>query len=52
MNYNSVILVGVLVLTTAWWFIHAKRKYPGPKLAGMYVAGQIVEIPKGEEHKL
>ena len=46
MNYNSVILVGVLILTTAWWFIHARTKYPGPKLANLYVDGQIVEMPK------
>ncbi|KAF6220398.1 hypothetical protein HO133_002830 [Letharia lupina] len=46
MNYNSVILVGVLILTIAWWFIHARTKYPGPKLANLYVDGQIVELPK------
>ena len=49
MNYNSVILVGVLVLTIAWWFIHARVKYPGPKLSNLYVEGHIVELPK-EEH--
>ncbi|ORY16528.1 choline transport protein, partial [Clohesyomyces aquaticus] len=32
MNYNSVILVGVTVLTAIWWFIHGSRKYPGPKI--------------------
>jgi len=31
MNYNSVILAGVIFLTTVWWFIHGSRKYPGPK---------------------
>lgn len=46
MNYNSVILVGVLVLTVAWWFIHARTKYPGPKISKIYVDGQIVEMPK------
>lgn len=49
MNYNSVILVGVLVLTTAWWFINARANYPGPKLSNLYVDGHIVEMPK-EEH--
>ncbi|KAF2415962.1 choline transport protein [Tothia fuscella] len=39
MNYNSVILVGVLVLTTLWWFIHGRKNYPGPKLATMYTNG-------------
>jgi choline transport protein len=32
MNYNSVILAGVTVLTTFWWLVHGLRKYPGPKL--------------------
>lgn len=35
MNYNSVILVGVVVLTTLWWFIHAIRKYDGPNVQAM-----------------
>ena len=39
MNYNSVILVGVLVLTAIWWFIHGFTKYPGPKLASLYIDG-------------
>ncbi|KAK3073110.1 hypothetical protein LTR53_005591 [Teratosphaeriaceae sp. CCFEE 6253] len=39
MNWNSVILVGCTLLTTAWWFIHGSRKYPGPKLAGLYLEG-------------
>lgn len=34
---NSVILVGVIVLTAFWWFVHGTRKYPGPKLAGLYL---------------
>lgn len=35
MNYNSVILSGVVGLTTVWWFVHATRKYHGPKMAEM-----------------
>ena len=51
MNYNSVILVGVVLLTTAWWFIHGIRKYPGPKLSHLYVNGKIVELPNSKtEH--
>jgi len=50
MNYNSVILVGVLILTTTWWFLHARKKYPGPKLAGLYAEGKIVEMPKEGGH--
>ncbi|OCK85856.1 putative choline transport protein [Lepidopterella palustris CBS 459.81] len=39
MNYNSVILVGVTFITTVWWFVHGLRKYPGPKLAHLYIDG-------------
>jgi amino acid transporter len=35
MNYNSVILAGVVTLTTLWWFVHALRNYSGPKLGGI-----------------
>ena len=34
MNYNSVILMGTVALTTFWWFMHGLRKYPGPKVTG------------------
>lgn len=37
MNWNSVILVGVLVLTSFWWLVHGRQKYPGPKLAELYL---------------
>ncbi|KAK3716684.1 hypothetical protein LTR37_006314 [Vermiconidia calcicola] len=37
MNWNSVILVGILVVTGFWWMAHGLRKYPGPKVAGLYV---------------
>lgn len=51
MNYNSVVLVGVVVLTAAWWLIHARKNYPGPKVMVMYVhegrpvEGQAVKVP-------
>ncbi|EIN09321.1 choline transport protein, partial [Punctularia strigosozonata HHB-11173 SS5] len=32
MNYNSVILVGLLALTCAWWLIHGTRHYAGPRI--------------------
>ena len=32
MNYNSVILMGVVGLATIWWFGHATRNYSGPKI--------------------
>jgi len=30
MNYNSVILTGVVALSTFWWFVYANQKYEGP----------------------
>lgn len=36
MNYNSVILVGVVVLSAIWWFIYPIRNYEGPKAAKVY----------------
>jgi choline transport protein len=45
MNYNSVILVGVIAITLFWWLVHAIRKYEGPKLGGYLetLDGRIVE---------
>lgn len=37
MNYNSVILVGVVVLSAIWWVLHAIRNYPGPKVMHLYI---------------
>ena len=45
MNYNSVILVGVVVLTAGWWLVHG-RKHPGPKVAKLYGAEHVDVIPK------
>ena len=39
MNYNSVILVGILFITMVWWIIHGFKNYPGPKLIGLYLDG-------------
>ena len=46
MNYNSVILAGVLAITTLWWFVHSRKHYPGPKLAHLIFEGQVVDLPK------
>ncbi len=46
MNWNSVILVGVLFITTTWWFVHAKRHYPGPKVMDLYIASPEPTISK------
>ncbi|KAI1267708.1 putative amino acid transporter [Xylariaceae sp. FL1019] len=37
MNYTSVILVGIVAVSVAWWFIHATRHYPGPKVMQLYI---------------
>lgn len=33
MNYNSVILVGVIAIAAVWWFAYAQRHYEQPKVA-------------------
>lgn len=36
MTGNSVIFVGVLVVTGFWWVAHSRSHYSGPKLAAIY----------------
>ncbi|KIK69263.1 hypothetical protein GYMLUDRAFT_67920 [Collybiopsis luxurians FD-317 M1] len=43
MNYNSVILVGLGMLTSAWWFLHGKEKYSGPIVPHLDEKGQRIE---------
>ncbi|KAJ6506049.1 choline transport protein [Mycena vulgaris] len=43
MNYNSVILVGCVALTTFWWIIHGRTQYPGPRLPHLDAAGHKIE---------
>lgn len=47
MNYNAVILAGVVAITGFWWIVHAVRHYPGPKVMGLYIHDEIVGM--GEE---
>jgi choline transport protein len=44
MNYNSVILVGVFVLTTFWWLVHGRTKYAGPKMMLLHTEGVNVPV--------
>ncbi|KAK3943711.1 amino acid transporter [Diplogelasinospora grovesii] len=37
MNYNTVILVGIVAVTGLWWAVHAVRHYPGPKVMTLYI---------------
>jgi choline transport protein len=37
MNYNSVIIVGVVALTGIWWLLHAVRHYRGPRVMHLYL---------------
>lgn len=46
MNYNSVILVGVVVLTATWWWVYAARHYKGPKLTELY-ADAVIDGQEG-----
>ncbi|KAJ7224935.1 choline transport protein [Mycena haematopus] len=43
MNYNSVILVGCVALTTFWWIVHGRLEYPGPRLPHLDAAGHKIE---------
>lgn len=36
MNYNSVILVGVVALSALLWLVHGMKKYPGARLTALY----------------
>ncbi|ROW14846.1 hypothetical protein VPNG_03821 [Cytospora leucostoma] len=46
MNYNSVILAGVVFITASWWLIHARKNYPGPKVMTLYIhEGQAIQAP-------
>ena len=49
MNYNSVILVGVVALTAAWWLIHAVRHYPGPKVMTLYIHDDAAALNASSE---
>ncbi|KAI1649898.1 putative choline transport protein [Daldinia loculata] len=42
MNYNSVILVGTLTLSSIWWIVHGTRHYPGPKVMKLYIHDDLV----------
>ncbi|KAH6900597.1 amino acid/polyamine transporter I [Thelonectria olida] len=37
MNYNCVILVGVVFITSVWWMLHASRHYPGPMFKDTFI---------------
>lgn len=37
MNYNSVILVGILAVSGLWWLVHATHHYPGPRVMQLYI---------------
>ncbi|KAJ7832324.1 choline transport protein [Mycena olivaceomarginata] len=43
MNYNSVILIGCVALTTFWWIIHGRTQYPGPRLPHLDAAGHKID---------
>lgn len=37
MNYNSVIIVGIVIVTAVLWFTHAARHYKAPQLQVVFV---------------
>lgn len=44
MNYNSVILVGVVALTSIWWMVHGIRNYAGPRLTHLYIHDGVEQV--------
>ncbi|KAF9063679.1 hypothetical protein BDP27DRAFT_227316, partial [Rhodocollybia butyracea] len=42
-SYNSVILVGLSLLTGAWWFIHGRKRYPGTSVPHLDEKRKITE---------
>lgn len=44
MNYNSVILVGVVALTSIWWMVHGIRNYAGPRLTHLYIHEGVEQV--------
>lgn len=49
MNYNSVILVGVVALTSFWWVVHGIRNYAGPRLTHLYIHDGIEQVNRGSD---
>ncbi len=47
MNYNALILVGIVFVTAVWWFGHGTRHYPGPKVMTMYMHDDSIESADG-----
>ena len=43
MNYAVVVLMFVLVVATAYWFIHGRKFYIGPRTHAHLEHGEIVE---------
>ena len=44
MNYNSVILVGVVALTSIWWMVHGIKNYAGPRLTHLYIHEGVEQV--------
>lgn len=56
MNYNSVILIGTIAVSVIWWFVHATRHYPGPRVMRLYIhddsfPSEATEILQGSDEK-
>lgn len=43
MNYNSVILVGLTLVTAVWWLVGARRHYKGPVIPRLDEKGRVVD---------
>lgn len=48
MNYTSVIIVGLMVLTALWWLFRGRRKYHGPQYS-FEAAERLATFQEGKE---
>ncbi|QQK41302.1 Amino acid/polyamine transporter I [Penicillium digitatum] len=48
MNYTSVIVIGLMVLTAFWWVFHGRRRYHGPQYS-FEAAERLAIFQEGKE---
>jgi hypothetical protein len=52
MNYAVVILAFVMFIATAYWYIHGRTYYTGPRVTARIVDGHVVLAEERENEKL
>lgn len=49
MNYAVVILAFVMIIATAYWFLHGRTYYTGPRITAHIVDGAVVLADDNEK---